>query len=94
MKCFLINIEQILVILHVPPSPSEPCERKITDLAECKRCVVEAIEIGHRLIDTAASYQNEEAVGRGIRKKGIGREELFITTKLWIQRNGYGRCGW
>lgn len=62
---------------------------QITDPAECERCVIEAIESGYRHIDTAASYQNEEAVGRGIRESGIPREELFITTKLWIQRNGY-----
>jgi len=62
---------------------------QITDLTECERCVVEAIQTGYRLIDTAASYQNEEAVGRGIRQSGVAREQLFITTKLWIQRNGY-----
>lgn len=62
---------------------------QITDLAECERCVIEAIQTGYRLIDTAASYQNEEAVGRGIRQSGVPREELFITTKLWIQRDGY-----
>ncbi len=62
---------------------------QIADLAECERCVIDAIEIGYRHIDTAASYQNEEAVGRAIKKSGIKREELFITTKLWIQRNGY-----
>ena len=44
---------------------------------------------GYRHNDTAASYQNEEAVGRGIQQCGVAREELFITTKLWIQRNGY-----
>lgn len=62
---------------------------QITDLTECERCVIEAIQTGYRLIDTAASYQNEEAVGRGIKQSGVPREELFITTKLWIQRNGY-----
>lgn len=62
---------------------------QITDLAECERCVVEAIQIGYRLIDTAASYRNEEAVGRAIKRSGVPREELFITTKLWIQRDGY-----
>jgi 2,5-diketo-D-gluconate reductase A len=51
--------------------------------------VVDAIQTGYRLIDTAASYQNEEAVGRAIKRSGVPREELFITTKLWIQRNGY-----
>ena len=51
--------------------------------------MVDAIEAGYRLIDTAASYLNEEAVGRGIKRSGVGREELFVTTKLWIQRDGY-----
>ena len=62
---------------------------QITDLTECERSVVDAIQTGYSLIDTAASYQNEEAVGRGIKQSGVAREELFITTKLWIQRNGY-----
>jgi 2,5-diketo-D-gluconate reductase A len=62
---------------------------QITDLSECERSVVDAIETGYSHIDTAASYQNEEAVGRGIKQSGIAREKLFITTKLWIQRNGY-----
>jgi Aldo/keto reductases, related to diketogulonate reductase len=62
---------------------------QVTDLAECERSVIDAIATGYRLIDTAASYQNEEAVGSAIRKSGIAREELFITTKLWIQSNGY-----
>ena len=62
---------------------------QITDPAECDRSVVDAIQAGYSHIDTAASYQNEEAVGRGIKQSGIAREKLFITTKLWIQRNGY-----
>lgn len=62
---------------------------QITDLTECERSVVEAIQTGYTHIDTAASYLNEEAVGRGIKRSGVSREELFITTKLWIQRNGY-----
>jgi 2,5-diketo-D-gluconate reductase A len=62
---------------------------QITDQAECERSVVEAIQAGYTHIDTAASYQNEEAVGRGIKQSGVAREKLFITTKLWIQRNGY-----
>ena len=57
--------------------------------AECERSVVDAIQTGYSHIDTAASYQNEEAVGRGIKQSGVAREKLFITTKLWIQRNGY-----
>jgi diketogulonate reductase-like aldo/keto reductase len=62
---------------------------QITDAAACEQSVVDAIETGYRLIDTAASYLNEDAVGRGIRRSGIARKELFVTTKLWIQRNGY-----
>src|SRR5512139_3556705 len=62
---------------------------QITDASECERSVIDAIQTGYRHIDTAASYQNEEAVGRGIKQSGVARENLFITTKLWIQRNGY-----
>lgn len=62
---------------------------QITDLAECERSVVEAIQTGYTHIDTAASYLNEEAVGRGIKRSGVARDKLFITTKLYIQRNGY-----
>lgn len=62
---------------------------QITDPAECERCVVDAIQTGYCHIDTAASYQNEEAVGRGIKQSGVDREKLFITTKLWIQSDGY-----
>jgi diketogulonate reductase-like aldo/keto reductase len=62
---------------------------QVTDLAECERSVVNAIETGYRLIDTAQSYMNEEAVGKAIKRSGVAREELFITTKLWIQSNGY-----
>ena len=62
---------------------------QVKDLQECERSVADAIETGYRLIDTAQSYGNEEAVGKAIKKSGIPREELFITTKLWIQSNGY-----
>lgn len=62
---------------------------QVTDLAECERSVMDAIETGYRLIDTAASYRNEEAVGKAIKRSGVKREELFVTTKLWIQSNGY-----
>jgi 2,5-diketo-D-gluconate reductase A len=62
---------------------------QIADPVECERSVVDAIEVGYTHIDTAASYMNEEAVGKGIRKSGIARKDLFITTKLWIQSNGY-----
>lgn len=62
---------------------------QIADPAECERSVVDAIQTGYTHIDTAQSYKNEEAVGRGIRQSGVAREKLFITTKLWIQSNGY-----
>lgn len=64
---------------------------QIADPEECERAVVDALETGYRLIDTAASYLNEEAVGRGIRRSGVPREEIFVTTKLWIQDAGYER---
>jgi 2,5-diketo-D-gluconate reductase A len=62
---------------------------QIPDPAECERSVLDAIQIGHRLIDTAASYMNEEAVGKGIKKSAISRGELFVTTKLWVQDASY-----
>jgi len=62
---------------------------QIPDAEECERSVVDAIETGYRLIDTAASYGNEEAVGKAIKRSGVPREDLFITTKLWIQSDGY-----
>ncbi len=62
---------------------------QVPDPKECERSVLDAIETGYRLIDTAASYGNEEAVGTAIKKSGQPREDLFITTKLWIQSNGY-----
>ena len=51
---------------------------------ECERCVLDAIEVGYRLIDTAQAYYNEDGVGRAIEKCGVPRNELFITTKVWI----------
>ena len=62
---------------------------QITDLDECEQAVVDAVSVGYRLIDTAASYGNEEAVGRAIRRCGVPREDLFITTKLWITDTSY-----
>ena len=64
---------------------------QIADAKECERSVVDAIESGYRLIDTAASYLNEEAVGHGLRKSGVAREQLFVTSKLWVQDTGYER---
>lgn len=62
---------------------------QVPDPAECERSVLTALQTGYRLIDTAAAYMNEEAVGRAIRKSGIPREEIFLTTKLWVQDFGY-----
>lgn len=62
---------------------------RMTDMAECEEAVVQAIQAGYRLIDTAAAYGNEEAVGRAIARCGVPREELFISTKLWITDISY-----
>jgi diketogulonate reductase-like aldo/keto reductase len=62
---------------------------QVTDAAECENSVYEAIQAGYRLIDTAAAYGNEEAVGKAIRRSSVAREELFITTKLWVQDASY-----
>ncbi len=59
---------------------------------ECERCVADALKVGYRLIDTAQSYFNEEEVGRAIAKSGINREEIFLTTKVWIEHYGYREC--
>lgn len=61
----------------------------ITDKKKCEQCVVEALEIGYRLIDTAANYTNEDAVGNTIKRSGIPREDIFVTTKLDIFDQGY-----
>ena len=58
---------------------------QMSDAEECEKSVYEAIRTGYRLIDTAASYGNEEAVGRAIKGSGVAREEWFVTTKLWVQ---------
>jgi diketogulonate reductase-like aldo/keto reductase len=62
---------------------------QVKDLEQCERSVLDAIATGYSLIDTAASYENEGAVGKAIKKSGVPRQDLFITTKLWIQSNGY-----
>lgn len=62
---------------------------QVPDAAECEQAVLDAISSGYRLIDTAAAYMNEEAVGAAIKKCGVPREELFITTKLWVQDASY-----
>ena len=59
---------------------------------ECERCVLDALSVGYRHIDTAQSYFNEEEVGAAIRKSGVPREEIFITSKVWIEHYGYEEC--
>src|SRR3954454_9527815 len=62
---------------------------QMADPAECERSVIDAVQTGYRLIDTAASYGNEEAVGKAIKRCGVPRQELFVTTKLWISDAAY-----
>lgn len=62
---------------------------QVNDLKQCEQAVLDAIEVGYRLIDTAQAYGNEEAVGNAIKKSGVLREELFITTKVWVTNYGY-----
>ena len=64
---------------------------QIQDAKECTRCVIDAISVGYRLIDTAASYMNEAAVGAGLKQSGVARDQLFVTSKLWVQDTGYER---
>ncbi len=64
---------------------------QIRDPKECAQAVSDAIQVGYRLIDTAQSYFNEEAVGEGIKQSGVAREDLFITSKLWLNDTGYDK---
>lgn len=59
---------------------------------ECERCVLDALKVGYRLFDTAQSYFNEEEVGNAIVKSGVSREEIFLTSKVWIDHYGYEKC--
>ncbi|MGN1419991.1 MAG: aldo/keto reductase [Eubacterium sp.] len=59
---------------------------------ECERCVSDALKVGYRSIDTAQSYFNEEEVGNAIQKSGVSREDIFLTTKVWIEHYGYEEC--
>ena len=59
---------------------------------ECERCVLDALEVGYRSLDTAQSYFNEEQVGSAIEKSGIDRKEIFLTSKVWIEHFGYEEC--
>ncbi len=65
---------------------------QVSDPAECERSVLDAIEIGYRLIDTAASYGNEKAVGNAIRRSGVPRNDFFVTTKLWVSDAGHDKA--
>ena len=65
---------------------------QITDAVVCENSVLDAINAGYRLIDTASAYGNEEAVGKSIKRSGIARKELFVTTKLWIKDAGYEKA--
>ena len=65
---------------------------QIYDMKECEEAVYNALKAGYRLIDTAASYRNEEAVGRAIKRSGIPREEIFVTTKLWVSDANYEKA--
>lgn len=58
----------------------------------CERCVLDALDVGYRMIDTAQSYFNEEQVGAAIKKSGVDRENVFLTTKVWIEHFGYEEC--
>ena len=62
---------------------------QIRDSGECEQCVADALAAGYRLFDTAASYENEAAVGAALRSSGLPREEWLVTTKLWVQDAGY-----
>lgn len=59
---------------------------------ECERCVRDALDVGYRSIDTAQAYGNEEAVGRGIKNSGVKRDDIFLTTKVWVSNGGYGNA--
>lgn len=65
---------------------------QINDLLECERVILDAIDTGYRLIDTAQSYGNEEAVGNAVKKCSVQREELFLTSKVWISNAGYDKA--
>ncbi|WP_160139296.1 aldo/keto reductase [Chryseobacterium sp. c4a] len=65
---------------------------QMEDLQECENAVIKAIQTGYRMIDTAAIYQNETAVGAAVKKSGVDRDELFITSKVWVQDHGYEKA--
>lgn len=65
---------------------------QMEDLKECENAVIKAIQTGYRMIDTAAIYQNETAVGAAVKNSGVNRDELFITSKVWVQDHGYEKA--
>ena len=65
---------------------------QLTDKEVCKKAVLDALKVGYRLIDTAESYANEEFIGEAIKESGIPREEIFVTTKVFIYNAGYEKC--
>lgn len=65
---------------------------QIEDLAQCEQCVLDALNVGYRLIDTAQAYYNEEAVGNALQKTNVSREEIFLTTKVWVTEFGYEKA--
>lgn len=65
---------------------------QMEDLKECENAVIKAIQTGYRMIDTAAIYQNETAVGTAVKNSGVDRDELFITSKVWVQDHGYEKA--
>ena len=65
---------------------------QIEDAAQCEQCVLDALDVGYRLIDTAQAYYNEEAVGRALQKTSVPREEIFLTTKVWVTESGYEKA--
>ena len=65
---------------------------QIEDASECERCVLDALDAGYRLIDTAQAYYNEEAVGRALQKTSVPREEIFLTTKVWVTEFDYEKA--
>ncbi len=65
---------------------------QVPDLSQAEQAVTEAIETGYRLIDTAAAYQNEEAVGKAIKNSSVNRDDIFVTSKLWVSDFNYQRA--
>src|SRR3954466_1420219 len=65
---------------------------QISDPDQCEQAVLDALEVGYRLIDTAAAYGNEEAVGKAIKRSGVPRDEIFVTSKVWVHDVNYDKA--